>query len=92
MPASSAVTSNKAPNGAAESKGGAGAEVESQQLAPAKSGKLESKERISSMLYPPSGKDSAMEGVNAEGKESKTMGCFGGCSQAKESSKLCVIF
>ena len=91
--ASSAARSGKSPNGEAESEGGAGAKSESQQLAPAKSGKLESKERISSMLYP-SGKDSAMEGVKAEAKEStsKKMGCFGGRSQAKESSKPCVIF
>ncbi len=93
--ASSAGGDGRAPNGAAESEGGAGANPGSQQLAPAKSGKLESKERISSMLYQgPSGKDSAMEGVKAEPKkESKKMGCFGGrSSQAKESSKPCVIF
>ena len=81
----------KAPNGARESEGGTSANPGSQQLAPAKSGKLESKERISSMLHP-IGKDSAMEGVNAEAKGSKKMGCFGGRGHAKESSKPCVIF
>ena len=92
--ASSAGGVSKAPNGAAESERGAGASSGSQQLAPAKSGKLESKERISSLLYQgPSGKDSAMEGVNSEAKkESKKMGCFGSRSQAKESNKPCVIF
>ncbi len=92
--ASSMGEVSRAPNGAAEREGGAGASSGPHELAPAKSGKLESKERISSMLYQgPSGKDSAMEGVNSEPKkEGKKMGCFGSRSKAKESSKPCVIF
>ena len=86
-----ASSAAEGPNSTMEGVGGAGANVGSQQLPPAKSGRLESKERISSMLHP-IGKDSAMEDVKAEAQGNKKMGCFGGSSQAKESSKPCVIF
>ncbi len=57
------------------------------QLLPAKSGKLESKDCISSMLQD----DSAMQPVDTKGKGSKT-GCFGSGSKGKDSNKPCVIF
>ena len=62
------------------------------QLPPAKSGKLESKERISSMLHP-IGKDSAAQQPSGGGeKAGRKLGCFGAQRDSKESSKPCVIF
>ena len=91
LAASSVSKGGNAPNGAVREQGAIAAESGSQQLAPAKSGKLESKERISSLLYP-SGRDSAMQPEPADTKGSEKMGCFGRRSQAKESNKPCIIF
>ena len=77
-------------NGAAKGQGGANRAAGAGQLAPAKSGKLESKERISSMLQSAS-TDSAAQQVDSEAKGRK-VGCFGRGGQAKESSRPCAIF
>lgn len=77
-------------NGAAKGQGGADRAAGAGQLAPAKSGKLESKERISSMLQSAS-TDSAAQQVDPEAKGRK-VGCFGRGGQAKESSRGCAIF
>lgn len=88
---SAKIDSNAADrNGAAKGQGGADGAAGVGQLAPAKSGKLESKERISSMLQSASA-DSAAQQVNSEAKGRK-MGCFGRSGQAKESSRPCAIF
>ena len=63
------------------------------QLPPAKSGKLESKERISAMLQHTSASDSAaQQPEGANGKAGRKVGCFGAQRDTKESSKPCVIF
>ena len=64
-----------------------------QPMAPAKSGKLESKERISAMLQQTSTSDSAaQQTAGADGKTGRKTGCFGAHRDSKESSKPCVIF
>ena len=88
---STKVDSNAANgNGAAKGQGGADGAAGAGLLAPAKSGKLKSKERISSMLQSASA-DSAARQVNS-GATGRKMGCFGRSGQAKESSRPCAIF
>ena len=75
------------PNGT--EKAGEGAH----QLPPAKSGKLESKERISAMLQHTSASDSAAQQPSGGNeKAGRKVGCFGAQRGSKESSKPCVIF
>ena len=80
--------------GAVDGHGGAEKAGEgAQQLAPAKSGKLESKERISAMLEHTSAPDStAQQLAGADGKTGRKLGCFGSQRDSKDSSKPCVIF
>ena len=86
------VISNMPPGdgGAQGAQRGDETSAETQQLSPAKSGKLESKERISSMLQSAGVEGSAQpDAAKAKGK---MVGCFGSRKQGKESSKPCVIF
>ena len=63
------------------------------QLPSAKSGKLESKKRISAMLQHTSASDSAAQQPSGGGeKAGRKLGCFGAQRDSKESSKPCVIF
>ena len=92
--ASSAKASQDPSIGAVE--GPAGAEKAGEgahQLPPAKSGKLESKERISAMLQHTSASDSAAQQPSgSDEKAGRKLGCFGAQRDSKESSKPCVIF